>query len=95
MSTVTTQRPGPRGRRLGARLPAWLLEVAPVAVIVAGVIVLLADYTLHHSIGGNDITTYFMPAHCFLGDQLSAGSIPEWNPFTGAGTPFAADPQSG
>jgi hypothetical protein len=44
---------------------------------------------------GMDTATAFFPWYAFLGAQLRAGHIPTWNPHTFAGTPFAADPESG
>ena len=44
---------------------------------------------------GMDTATAFLPWYSFLGEQLRAGHIPTWNPHTFAGTPFAADPESG
>jgi hypothetical protein len=37
----------------------------------------------------------WLPWHCHLGRSLSTLEIPAWNPYTMAGSPFAADPQSG
>jgi len=42
-----------------------------------------------------DLLTFWLPRWTFLGDSVVAGRIPLWNPFEMAGTPFAADPQSG
>ncbi|MGH2808696.1 MAG: hypothetical protein ACRDKT_15635 [Actinomycetota bacterium] len=42
-----------------------------------------------------DVQSVFLLNHCFLGTALKNGAIPAWNPFTMAGTPFVADPQSG
>jgi hypothetical protein len=44
---------------------------------------------------GMDTATAFFPWYSFLGAQLRAGHLPNWNPHTFAGTPFAADPESG
>ncbi|MBV9326340.1 MAG: hypothetical protein JO352_21455 [Chloroflexi bacterium] len=44
---------------------------------------------------GMDMATAFVPWYSFLGDQLRAGHIPTWNPYTFSGAPFAADPESG
>jgi hypothetical protein len=44
---------------------------------------------------GMDTSTAFLPWYSFLGEQLRAGHIPTWNPYAFAGTPFAADPESG
>ncbi|MCA1644989.1 MAG: hypothetical protein LC797_05785 [Chloroflexi bacterium] len=42
-----------------------------------------------------DTATAFYPWYTFLGEQLRSGHIPTWNPHQFAGTPFAADPESG
>ncbi len=44
---------------------------------------------------GMDTAAAFFPWFAFLGAQLRAGHLPTWNPHTFAGTPFAADPESG
>ncbi|HJU57932.1 MAG TPA: hypothetical protein VJ774_04285 [Actinomycetota bacterium] len=42
-----------------------------------------------------DVLSFWLPRSCLLGESLSNGSIPLWNPYELIGTPFAADPQSG
>ena len=42
-----------------------------------------------------DLLTFWLPRWAFLGDSVSTGRIPLWNPFEMAGYRFAADPQSG
>ena len=44
---------------------------------------------------GMDTATAFYPWYAFLGESLRSGHIPMWNPHQFAGTPFAADPESG
>jgi hypothetical protein len=44
---------------------------------------------------GMDTATGFYPWYAYLGEQLRAGHVPMWNPHQFAGTPFAADPESG
>ncbi|MBV9174707.1 MAG: hypothetical protein JOZ81_31985 [Chloroflexi bacterium] len=44
---------------------------------------------------GMDTATAFYPWYAYLGESLRSGHIPMWNPFQFAGTPFAADPESG
>jgi hypothetical protein len=44
---------------------------------------------------GMDTATGFYPWYAYLGEQLRSGHIPMWNPYQFAGTPFAADPESG
>ena len=57
--------------------------------------VILHDVAFGGRITLGDISTYFLPSYCFLGRSLAGGHIPAWNPYTMAGVPFAADPQSG
>jgi hypothetical protein len=42
-----------------------------------------------------DILSFWLPRSCLMGASLVDGRIPLWNPFEMAGTPFAADAQSG
>jgi len=42
-----------------------------------------------------DILAFWLPHFCFLGQSLSHGHIPLWNPNQMVGMPYAADPQSG
>ena len=44
---------------------------------------------------GWDAVTFFYPWYSSLGDALSNGDVPGWNPHQFSGTPFAADLQSG
>jgi hypothetical protein len=62
---------------------------------VACVLIVLRDVAFGGRITLGDISTYFLPTYCFLGKSLAAGHVPAWNPYTMAGVPFAADPQSG
>jgi hypothetical protein len=61
----------------------FLIETAMAKVMVGGIRV------------GLDAGTYFIPAYSYLGDRLSSGQIPYWNPYQFSGTPFVADLQSG
>lgn len=54
-------------------------------------IVIAGDGTAQHP----DLLTVWLPNHCLLGASLRDGFIPTWNPYSMAGAPFAADPQSG
>jgi hypothetical protein len=42
-----------------------------------------------------DTATQYYPWYAFLGQSLTAGRIPGWNPATFSGAPFAANPLSG
>lgn len=80
--------------RLGVR--AVPLVAGPV-LIVAAVLVVFHDVAFGGKITAqhHDILTSRLPDYCFLGQSLAAGRVPAWNPHVMAGTPFAADPQSG
>ncbi len=69
--------------------------IAGPVLIVAAVVLVLHDVAFGGLITLGDISTYFLPNYCFLGKSLAAGHVPAWNPYTMAGVPFAADPQSG
>jgi len=44
---------------------------------------------------GKDTITQFYPWYSYLGERLSSGEIPGWNPSQFSGAPFAGDPLSG
>ena len=46
-------------------------------------------------IARHDNLTAYLPWWSYLGQRLSAGQIPGWNPHQFSGIPFLADPQSG
>lgn len=79
------------------KLPPYVVALAGPATIVIAVVVVLHDFVF----GGKfshlnpDVPSVFLLNHCFLGESLRSGNLPSWNPLTMAGTPFAADPQSG
>jgi hypothetical protein len=83
-------RPPPRWRTLAPSV------VGPL-VIVSAVLVVLHDFAFQGKVSSQhgDILSTWLPTHCLLGESLSAGHVPAWNPFVMAGVPFAADPQSG
>jgi hypothetical protein len=65
-------------------------------LIVLAVTTIAAIHLLvHGTLVGQDAATQFYPWYGYLGEQIRALEIPGWNPFQFAGTPFAADPQSG
>lgn len=45
--------------------------------------------------GGGDSVSFLYPNYRFAADALRAGTIPFWNPYQYAGTPFLSDNQSG
>src|SRR5262245_45011050 len=87
----STEPPGPtRTRRALAWIAGPTLIVACVLVALRG-IAFLPNLTDQHP----DILSFWLPRSCLLGEALSNGSVPTWNPHELVGTPFAADPQSG
>ncbi|MGZ8606776.1 MAG: hypothetical protein ACXWXQ_06995, partial [Actinomycetota bacterium] len=67
--------------------------VAGPALIVASVLIALRGFAFAPRLTSQhpDILTFWLPRSCLLGDALSDGRVPLWNPFEMAGTPFAAD----
>lgn len=66
-------------------------------VAALALLTVLAEWPLLHGriVGGLDSLTQFYPWYELLGSTLRAGSVPGWNPYALAGTPFAANPLSG
>ncbi len=93
----TGERAAPRARgrsagRLGRGGAPDAVAVGAVCLLaVAAELPLLKDGTVI----GMDTATGFHPWYAYLGEQLRTGHIPMWNPYQFAGTPFAADPESG
>ncbi len=82
--------PPSRARRLAAAVAGPALIVASVVLAERG-FVFARLLTNQHP----DILSFWLPRSCLMGRSLAAGHVPLWNPFEMAGTPFAADPQSG
>ncbi|MGZ4115726.1 MAG: YfhO family protein, partial [Actinomycetota bacterium] len=74
-----------------------LAAVAGPALIVVGVLIALRGFVFVDLLSNQhpDILSFWLPRSCLMGRSLAAGHVPLWNPFEMAGTPFAADPQSG
>jgi hypothetical protein len=74
-----------------------VLAVAGPALIVVTVLVALRGFAFLPLLTNQhpDILSFWLPRSCMLGDALASGRVPLWNPFEMAGTPFAADAQSG
>jgi hypothetical protein len=45
--------------------------------------------------GGGDSVSFLYPMYRFAADSLRGGTIPFWNPYQYAGSPFLSDNQSG
>ncbi|HZD78488.1 MAG TPA: hypothetical protein VE646_00395 [Actinomycetota bacterium] len=100
MRTLTRGDALPEEVAAGAR-PSWLrgflVAGAGPMLIVVSVLIALRGFAFSDLLTNQhpDILSFWLPRSCFLGRSLSAGHLPLWNPFEMAGTPFAADPQSG
>lgn len=100
MQTVE-KGPAPPGDIAPARrLPRAARLAAPLAgpsLIVASVLIALRGFAFGGLLTNQhpDILTFWLPRACFMGRSLAAGHLPLWNPHEMAGTPFAADAQSG
>src|SRR3990170_6732491 len=84
------ERPPERSRRI-------LIATAGPALIVVSVLIALRGFAFLPRLTNQhpDLLSFWLPRSCLLGDALAAGRVPLWNPFEMAGTPFAADTQSG
>jgi hypothetical protein len=73
------------------------VALAGPGLIVVSVLIALRGFAFADLMSNQhpDILSFWLPRSCFLGRSLAAGHVPLWNPFEMAGTPFAADPQSG
>ena len=45
--------------------------------------------------GGGDLASFLYPVYSFAARTYQSGTVPLWNPHLYAGSPFAADMQSG
>jgi len=79
-----------RLRRIGRAVAGPALIVACVLIALRG-FAFLPNLTNQHP----DILSFWLPRSCLIGASLADGRVPLWNPFEMAGTPFAADAQSG
>ncbi len=87
------------GRDPHAAAPACVLDDPRDRATLGGLVVLVVVvHAVAHRGGiavGMDVATQFIPWFGWLGDQLAAGHIPQWNPGVFGGTPSAGDPLSG
>lgn len=85
--------------RVDMARPARVLDDPVDRVVLAGIVaVIVAVHLIAHREGlavGMDVATQFIPWFGWLGDQLAAGNVPQWNPTVFSGTPSAGDPLSG
>ncbi len=75
----------------------FLVAAAGPALIVVAVLLALRGIAFLPRLPDQhpDLLSFWLPRSCLLGRALADGRVPLWNPFEMAGTPFAADPQSG
>ena len=75
----------------------FLVAAAGPALIVVTVLLALRGIAFVARLPDQhpDLLSFWLPRSCLLGRALAEGRVPLWNPFEMAGTPFAADPQSG
>jgi hypothetical protein len=80
-----------------SRTRRYLAAVAGPALIIGSVLVALRGIAFLPNLTDQhpDILSFWLPRSCLLGEALSNGSVPTWNPHELVGAPFAADPQSG
>ena len=101
MRTAEREGGAPAAAPLGApaepRVRHTLATLAGPALIVASVLVALRGFAFANLLSNqhSDILSFWLPRSCLMGRSLAAGDVPLWNPFEMAGTPFAADSQSG
>jgi hypothetical protein len=72
-----------------------LKKPAPYFLLVAVPLAALSPLWLHAHAMAFDMADYFLPNRYFLSECLRNGIFPWWNPYSGLGIPFSADPQSG
>jgi hypothetical protein len=97
----TAERGASTRRTSLARAPSPVRRAAGVAggpaLIVASVLIAMRGFAFANLLSNQhpDVLSFWLPRSCLVGRSLAAGHVPLWNPFEMAGTPFAADPQSG
>jgi hypothetical protein len=72
-----------------------LKKFAPYLILVAVPLAAFSSLWLQPHAMNFDMATYFLPNRYFLGECLRNRIFPWWNPYSGLGIPFHADPQSG
>lgn len=100
MDTATRAAPTPAATpdaEPPSRVRRLLVAAAGPALIVVCVLVALRGFAFLPRVTNQhpDILSFWLPRSCLMGDALAEGRVPLWNPHEMAGTPFAADAQSG
>jgi hypothetical protein len=67
----------------------------PFIILSSIAIIAFSQLWFHANAMAFDMADYFLPNRYFAGECLQAGIFPWWNPYSGLGIPFHADPQSG
>ncbi|MCB0043160.1 MAG: hypothetical protein KDE23_25910, partial [Caldilinea sp.] len=90
---MTSQPPPARPAPLLARVRhRWWIVVGGFAALAA---IFYAPIVLGlRTFPDGDFTHHFLPFSLFLQDEVLAGRLPVWNPFTYGGHPFLADVQA-
>src|SRR5439155_8807228 len=95
-AAASNRLPGPDLDAASVTRRVAVAAAGPVLIVVAVLLVLhLYAFSGLGSRQNPDVLPLWLPTYCFLGKSLAAGHIPAWNPYSMAGAPFAADPQSG
>lgn len=91
---VVARMPGVRRRWPGARGEVAMLGVLTI-IFCLFFWRLLFEKGVAIPKGGGDFNSFYYPLSAFAAGQVQAGHFPLWNPYLYAGTPFAADYQTG
>jgi membrane protein YfhO len=78
-----------------SRLARRSAPVAGPILIIGAVLIVLRNFAFRDLLTVADVRTVYLPWYCYLGKSIAAGHIPTWNPFSMAGVPFVAAPESG
>ncbi len=75
----------------------WLDVVASgvIGLAVVGFFWRVVSGQAYMPADGGDLASFLYPTYRFAAETLRSGHLPLWNPHLYAGSPFAADPQSG
>ena len=93
-----TKKIAQNGRKEGlfpAHRPHWLPPAWPLLLLAGLVVLFLADVLFAgKTLAMRDTFFDFLPWRRFVANTLGSGRLPMWNPLTGFGEPFAADPEA-
>src|SRR5438874_2027380 len=88
---ITAMIAGEESAEIDRRFALYSAAIFVVLTSAFFVNVLLAGRERMVSGPGGDLTMQFLPFRSFGFDELARGEIPQWNPYTFSGTPYAAD----